>query len=95
MKYWVDFSGYVCVEAENEGDAERKSWNEFRGSVSISEPFSDYVWEIEGIEERTDGDLLDTVYGNKDAAEVALDGVAASCTYNPNPNDLEDFWNNK
>ena len=48
MKYWIDFSGYVCVEAENEGESERKYWNDFRGSVSISEPFSDDVWEIEG-----------------------------------------------
>ena len=22
-KYWIDFSGYLCVEAENENEAER------------------------------------------------------------------------
>lgn len=94
MKYWIDFSGYVCVEAESAEDAERKFWQGF--VADVSEPFSDDVWDIDGIEERTDGDSLSTVYGDcKGAAEVAFNGVAASCTYKPTQKDLEDFWNDK
>lgn len=61
MKYWIDFSGYVCVEAESAEDAESKFWQKF--VPDASEPFSDDVWNIDGIEERVDGDLLEPVYG--------------------------------
>ena len=50
MKYWVDFSGYVSVEADSREDSEHKFWRSF--VADCSEPFSDDVWDIEGIEER-------------------------------------------
>lgn len=49
MKYWIDFSGYVKVEADSQEDAERKFWGEF--VRDCREPFSDDVWDIDGIEE--------------------------------------------
>lgn len=59
-KFWVDFSGYVCVEAENPEQAEWLFWQKF--VANCYEPFSDDVWDIESIEERTDEPLLNTVY---------------------------------
>lgn len=49
MKYWIDFSGYVKVEADSREDAERKFWAQFVNNCY--EPFSDDVWDIENIEE--------------------------------------------
>lgn len=56
-KYWVDFSGYCCVDAENEDEVEKKMW------AAIDQAFDgkiiyDDVWDIDGIEEDTDGDLF-------------------------------------
>ena len=59
-KFWVDFSGYVCVEAESLDEAERLFWEGFVNNCH--EPFSDDVWDVDNIEERTDGPLLNTVY---------------------------------
>lgn len=50
MRYWVDFSGYVCVEADSKEDAAQKFWQNF--VTDCSKPFSDDDWNIEGIEER-------------------------------------------
>ena len=49
-EYWIDFSGYVKVEAENADEAERKFWNA-NSPFHVREGFSDDVWEIEAIEE--------------------------------------------
>ena len=49
-EFWIDFSGYVKVKANNIDEAERKLWSAkspFRGV----EGFSDDVWDIDGIEE--------------------------------------------
>lgn len=51
-KFWIDFSGYLCVDAENEGDAEKKFWNLIHSRMDLTYPFSDDVWDIDGIEER-------------------------------------------
>lgn len=51
MKYWIDFSGYVKVEANSQEDAEQKFWHEF--VRDCREPFSNDVWDIEFIEEIT------------------------------------------
>lgn len=56
-KYWVDFCGYCCVEAENENEVETKV------QAAINQAFDgktiyDEVWDIECIEERTDDDLF-------------------------------------
>lgn len=48
-EFYVDFSGYVKVRAENEEDAKRKFWKHFVNNCS--EPFSNDVWDIDGIEE--------------------------------------------
>lgn len=49
-EYWIDFSGYLKVEAENADEAERKfctTKSPFRGNSD----FSNDVWEIESIKE--------------------------------------------
>ena len=79
MKYWIDFSGYVCVEADSDGDAERLFWAKF--VKDVSEPFSDDVWDIDGIEERPEGDLLEPVYG--DTFKI------------PSAQEIEDFWHDR
>lgn len=52
MNYWIDFSGYVKVEADSKEDAEQKFWALFAGACH--EPFSDDVWDIDGIEDITE-----------------------------------------
>jgi len=49
MKYWIDFSGYVKVEADSKEEAESLFWRWF--VQNCREPFSDDVWDIENIEE--------------------------------------------
>ena len=49
MEYYVDFSGYLLVEADNSVDAEVKMWEFIRG-ITLPHGFSDDVWEIDGIE---------------------------------------------
>lgn len=49
MKYWIDFSGYVCVEAKDEDEAEHLFWVQF--AKDVAEPFSNDVWDIDGVEE--------------------------------------------
>lgn len=54
-KFWIDFSGYLCVKAESDGDAEKKFWHWVHECIDFSyTDFSDDVWDIEGIEERVD-----------------------------------------
>ena len=66
-KFWIDFSGYVCVEAENAEQADQKMWDAINQTLAFPTDFSDDVWDIDGIEERIDeGSLLETVYSEKD-----------------------------
>lgn len=66
-KYWIDFSGYLCVEAEDEGDAEKKFWSLIHNKMDLTYPFSDDVWDIDSIGECDDNsNLLGTVYTTKD-----------------------------
>ena len=54
-EYWIDFCGYVKVEAEDVDDAVLKfctTKSPFRGNSD----FSNDVWEIESIKEITDND---------------------------------------
>ena len=53
MKYWVDFSGYLKIEADSPEDAERKMW-EWINSHNLTGDFSDDVWDIDGIDEAVD-----------------------------------------
>ena len=78
-KYWIDFSGYVCIEAENEDKAERFFYNWF--ARELGDPFSDEVWNIDGIEERPEEDPLEPVYGDTFKT--------------PSAQEIEDFWNEK
>lgn len=49
MKYYVDFSGYLTIEADSSDDAERKMWA-LINSLSMTGDYSDDVWDIENIE---------------------------------------------
>lgn len=78
-KYWIDFSGYACVEAENEEEAERKMWKAIHNAFDGKEMF-DVVCNIDGIEERNDEhSLLEPVYGRNP----------------PTQEEMEAFWNQK
>ena len=50
-KFWIDFSGYVCVDAENEQDAEQKMWDAINRTLAFPTCFDDDVWDIDSIEE--------------------------------------------
>ena len=49
MKYYVDFSGYLTIEADSSDDAERKMWA-LINSLNMTGDYSDDVWDIENIE---------------------------------------------
>lgn len=49
MEFWVDFNGYLKIEAEDKNDAESKFWD-WVNSISASGDFSDDVWDIDVIE---------------------------------------------
>lgn len=49
MKYYVDFSGYLTIEADSSDDAERKMWALIH-SLNMTGDYSDDVWDIENIE---------------------------------------------
>lgn len=51
-EYWLDFSGYMKVRAENEIEAEQKFWDFINNYLQLSHTdFSDDVWDLDGIEE--------------------------------------------
>lgn len=47
--FWVDFSGYLKIKAEDEHDAEGKFWD-WVNSISANGDFSDDVWDVNVIE---------------------------------------------
>lgn len=49
MDFWVDFSGYLKIKAENQQEAEDKFWD-WVNSISASGDFSADVWDIDVIE---------------------------------------------
>lgn len=49
-KFWIDFSGYLVINAEDEKDAQGKFWD-WVNSISASKDFSDDVWDIEHVEQ--------------------------------------------
>ncbi len=55
-EYWIDFSGYLKVEAENADEAERKFWNAVNTKCPFlgRDGFSDDVWDLDATEEVTD-----------------------------------------
>ena len=83
-EFWVDFSGYVVVAAENAKEAENKMWDAINRTLAFPTAFSDDVWEVENIEEKsTDNPLLEPVYGN------------FFTTTTPTAQEWEDFWNER
>lgn len=78
-EFWIDFSGYLKVKAENEEEAERKFWDAVNNNCPFStyQGFNDDVWDLDTIEPVVD-------FPN------AIDNPNT-----PNMQDLEDFWNDK
>lgn len=55
-EFWVDFSGYVKIKAENEIEAEKKFWDFVNANCDTSfSDLSDDVWDIDAIEEVYNG----------------------------------------
>ena len=52
-EFWVNFSGYCKVKAENESEAEVKFW-EWYNQIQDCADTSDDVVDIDGIEEAFD-----------------------------------------
>jgi hypothetical protein len=78
-KFWIDFSGYITVKAENANKAECKFWDVIHNKCPFldGDGFSDDVWDIIDItEEDCDVSTIDNL--NK-----------------PTLQDIEDFWNDK
>lgn len=50
-EFWVDFSGYLKIEADTPEEAERKFWKFVNNGISLTGELSDDVWDIEAIEE--------------------------------------------
>ena len=48
-EFYIDFTGYCCIRAENEEEAEAKFWE---GLQPPSKDTFDDVYDIEGISER-------------------------------------------
>jgi len=78
-EYWIDFSGYVKVEAENADEAERKFWDAVNTKCPFlaKDGFNDDVWDLDATEEVTN---FPSAINNPNA---------------PNLQDIEDFWNDK
>lgn len=90
-KFWIDFSGYVCVEAENAEQAEQKMFDAIDRTLVFPTDFSDDVWEIDCIDESIDEEdcPLGTVYSEKD-----LDIMKALTTgHIPSEDEWRAFWN--
>ena len=51
MKYWIDFSGYVKVEANSKEDAKQKMWDAINRTLAFPICFDDDEWNIDSIEE--------------------------------------------
>lgn len=49
MKFYIDFDGYVVVNAKNKEDAEHKFWDAL--PLFKEDYFSNEIFEIDGIEE--------------------------------------------
>ena len=54
-EFWIDFSGYLRVKAENADDAERKMLKLINEKFNLTEDFSNDVWNIEYVEEYEEG----------------------------------------
>ena len=52
--FYIDFSGYLEIKAENEEQAEKIFWENFVGEISLTDDtgMCNDVWEIDAIEEK-------------------------------------------
>lgn len=52
-EFWIDFSGYVTVEAENDDEAERKFWHAINTKCPFldKDGFKDDVWDVDATQE--------------------------------------------
>lgn len=67
-EYWIDFCGYVKVEAEDADDAVLK-FSTTKSPFRDNSDFSNDVWEIESIKEITDNDE-EVVFRNPNAPSL-------------------------
>lgn len=52
-EFWIDFSGYLKVEADNADEAERKFWHAINTKCPFlgKDGFSDDVWDVDATQE--------------------------------------------
>ena len=52
-EFWIDFSGYLKVEAENADEAERKFWHAINTQCGFCgrNEFSEIVWDLDATQE--------------------------------------------
>lgn len=52
-EFWIDFSGYLKVEADNADEAERKFWHAVNTKCLFldKDGFSDDVWDVDATQE--------------------------------------------
>ena len=60
-KFWIDFSGYVVVEAENADEAERRFWHAVHTKCPFLSwnGFSDDVWDVDATTEVDEVSTID------------------------------------
>lgn len=68
-EFWIDFSGYVTVEAENADEAERKFWDAVHTKCPFhfKDGFTIDVWDIDNTQEVDEVSTIDNP--NKPTAE--------------------------
>jgi hypothetical protein len=49
-KFWVDFNGYVCVEAKDKENAMEVFWEQVK--IEENDIFHDVYLDIDGVEEK-------------------------------------------
>ena len=88
-KFWIDFSGYACIEAGNTYEAKEKLWYAISHALAFPADFSDYALDINGI---IDEEKCESIYGNY----LGNEKVTAVCMgHTPTSEEWENFWNEK
>ena len=88
-KFWIDFSGYVCVDAESAEEAENKMWDAIHRTLAFPTDFYDDVWEVEGVKEwKDDQSLLETVYSEREIEIMKFLAAGHVLT----ADEWEEFW---
>ena len=60
-EFWIDFSGYVTVEAEDADEAERKFWHAVNTQCGFCgrNEFNDIVWDLDATTEVDEVSIID------------------------------------